>query len=1062
MRVYRYIIGLMLVLFPVVLTPGVAQAFNDTRQHWAGLEIEHLQSREMITGYPNGSYRPESPISRQEFLVLLIRAMGKEKEAQVLQKGDSSFNDTANSWARGYIELAQELNIVQGDGQGRFAPLRLVNRQEAVTMLVKCLRGSASGAGTTELLDEDEISTWARPSVALALKSGLVHGFPDNTFQPRRNLTRAEVAILLESFLKIQGEQYQICGTITKIDLRLGKVTAIIADREENFEVASNLAVWNMEKRQPQSELSVPMSAYMDLNSNGKLSFILSTQNIMNKINLKTNRLVEQKEAPESGQQLVPLVEDERQNENTQIDERAAAASLLATKAAIKADAFARKTGATGKGQLVAVIDSGIDPGHPDLQTTTQNFKKMLDFIDLTDEGKVVLKDIKSSDGFLVLNEQKIDVSGIKNVNGVFKYGYFNLDFLPDKSGLASRKVLIVLSASKIGDEFDTAYFDTNDDGQVKDESPVQKYSRQQQIVKIKGDEDRSFNLVISEISNKDSYIRLGFDGLGHGTEVAGIVAAHGKVEGIAPDAQLLVLKIMDRTGTALLQKLESALSLAADRGASVAVVSLGQYTMSTSERESLAKTAALIWKTKSMIICMAAGNSGPGLGTVADTTGLNNIISVGAYATPEMWATDYGLQVPKPTLWYFSSVGPAREAATSPLLLAPGSAISTYPLWADSMYHQAEGTSIAAPHLAGAAALLLDANQHRLYNSDASAVYQVLLAGARPIKELQTVEQGLGAVDLLGAWEELRLKKAKTASAEASQYSPGNGLAPGLYTRGLTPASLSLHISNTGNTNTRFSLGGFADWIKPEQFSLQVPAHSERTVDINYGSLNEPGLYSSFLVADDYNSSGLDLALLQTVVIPYDMSKIKEVEQIGKLEPGYMKHYFFQVPVGSNQISFKLVINNGQGRARIDVIAPDGSHETSTYAGMGKDSNVTSANLSYSNPQSGIWEVVVYSSVSLCDYGLKESDYVLQATLDGKGSANVLLPDDRYFVSSVVSSITPGEKTHITLFFWSRGSKLPASGLVSIEGRLYEINNGMVSLSIIPREDTINLNLVW
>jgi hypothetical protein len=215
---------------PVLLAyvPDAAMAFIDTRQHWRGPEIDHLQSRDIITGYPDGTYKPESDISRQEFITLVIKALHREEDARVLQKGTSFFQDAGGSWAKGYIELAQELRIAHGDGYGNFLPLRPVSREEAVSVLVNCLGGAVPEGNVLEFRDSAHISEWARPAVAYAAQAGLVNGFPDGSFRPRQNLSRAEVAVIIEKFLALQGEKYSFYGNITSIDLPLRRAAIII------------------------------------------------------------------------------------------------------------------------------------------------------------------------------------------------------------------------------------------------------------------------------------------------------------------------------------------------------------------------------------------------------------------------------------------------------------------------------------------------------------------------------------------------------------------------------------------------------------------------------------------------------------------------------------------------------------------------------------------------------------------------------------------------------------------------------------------------------------------
>ena len=76
----KYIIYLLVLGMFVTCFPRVAVAFSDTRQHWARPQIDHLQSRDLIKGYPDGTYQPETYINREEFVTLLIRTLNKEEK----------------------------------------------------------------------------------------------------------------------------------------------------------------------------------------------------------------------------------------------------------------------------------------------------------------------------------------------------------------------------------------------------------------------------------------------------------------------------------------------------------------------------------------------------------------------------------------------------------------------------------------------------------------------------------------------------------------------------------------------------------------------------------------------------------------------------------------------------------------------------------------------------------------------------------------------------------------------------------------------------------------------
>ncbi len=1058
-------VGLLIIFF-ITCSSSVAHAFSDTRGHWARPQIDHLNNRELVSGYPDGAYRPDVYINRAEFITLIINALNKSVDAKQLLNGEPHFRDAHNHWARGYMELAYELNIAYGDGLNYFHPAAPISREEAVTMVVNSLGVSIvdEELPRADFVDCADISSWALKPIDYAVSRGIASGYPDNSFKPRQNLTRAEVAVLLEQFLALQGQKYHFYGTLEEINLPLKRAIVRIEGRSQTFELAANLTGYKAGEKLPMTQLNLPVNAYFSLNPEGKLAYLYSTDKYDGgQVNVQRVALPEPDRLVPVDGNIVKLTEDIDIPKAEFSPLSRPEISLQVTCEAMQTSEFVAQTGASGRTQLVAIIDSGIDPGHPDLMQTANNDRKIVDFIDLTDEGKVNLTEVEANDGYINIRNKKIDVSKTNNVSDVYKYGYLNLNFLPAEFGLREEQLLVVATAGKTWNIYDTVYLDTDFDGQISDQNPIQAFGRQGQVVAIKGEGNRSFNLLVAEIPASGDYVKLGFDMLGHGTEVAGIVAARGTIQGVAPDAYLLVIKVMDRSGTTSLGKIGSAISLAADRGAKVAVVSMGQYQVQESELQSLTQLLTNVQKVSGMLVIMAAGNNGPGLGTVTGMSLLNNVISIGAYATPEMWHNDYNWQVEEPTLWYFSSSGPAADGSTAPMLLAPGNAVSTYPLWSGQSYRLDEGTSMAAPHAAGAAALLLDAASRKLYISNSQAVGRAMLAGAKPLPGLQAVEQGFGTVNLVRAWNELQRKKYEELSLTGRQISPGLGYSSGFYSRGLVPGELTFRIINDGDENEQLSVGGLAEWVKPQQYSIQVPARGERTVDIKYGELEEPGLYSTFLVADKYSTAEWDVAMLQTVILPYELGKAgdKKFEESGELAAGQFKRYFFQVPENMSSISFKL-LSGSKGRVRMHIISPRGEQVVSQYAGVGDAQVIASVNVPYNRPVAGIWEVVVYSSATLSFYDLKTSEYTLQVIPDIIGKTIDMPADGKYLVTAVPPQFKPGEKTYVTLYFWYSSNKMPVSGLVSIDDRLYEIQNGMVRLEVEPEQEQVNFKVAW
>lgn len=1067
MTITKQLAATLLILLLIGLAPGSALGFSDTRGHWARAQMDHLKSRELLSGYPDGSFRPDAYVTREELVTLIIKALHKEQEAQQLARGEGSFLDTRQRWSRGFVDLARELNITQGDGKDYFHPQRIVTRQEAVTLLVNALKEEElPEEGPNPFKDGEDIETWARQAVAYAYTHGLIKGFPDGSFQPLQAVTRGQVAMMLEQFLNLRGQKWHLAGTIASINLSLRQVTLEIEGKSHQFELAENVSVYRSGQPEPVTELALPARGYFDLNRQGKLAYALLVDELPPAaISVQTRKLPLTASPARVQDPVVKLALDEIESPRRSVLDRPGA-SLENTRQAMGVDKFIKQTGATGRGQLVAVIDSGIDPGHPDLQTTVDGYPTLVDFLDFTDEGKIDLsRTAQPVNDEFAAEKLTVNVEGITNAAGDFRYGFLDTSVFPAsfRAHWPASRLLVVLAASRYWYDYDTVYIDTDGDGDLSDEKPLGRYSPGQYatIVNLR---DRQLNLAVTEIGSKPAYVKLSFDGLGHGTEVAGIVAAHGKVVGMAPGAQLLAVKVLNRIGQSNIKVVEQALEAAGQRGARIAVISMGQYRLSSPDHERLAAVAESMWKKYHMIICMAAGNNGPGISTVARSSSVSNVISVGAYATPRMWYRDYGWKVEEPTLWYISSAGPSADGLLTPTVLAPGNAVSTFPLWGDMPYWLDQGTSMAAPHVAGAVALLLDVATHQLYQHDTLAVYQALLSGAVKLPQLQPAEQGLGVVNVVKAWEALQDPKDSFTAYQVRQYTPHYGYGKGLYSRGVIPARLSVQIQNTSDSPRQLAVGGLADWIKPSQYWLQIPASSQRRINIDYEGLDEPGLYSQFLVADDMDTPGTDLNILQTILVPYDLQALpqKTLSQEGSLRAGQFKRYFIRVPEETGQLVLNLEIGS-KGRGRMHVISPLGWQEISSYAGVGDVNIREAADLTFNQPIAGVWEVVVYSSATLSTYDLKSTQYTLQASLKEVRPVTIKKPDDRYLITTVPPTFTEGETTaNLTLHFWHPATKTPVQGAVMINDRLYELEQGTVMLKVAAQEGPVDLDIAW
>ena len=130
--------------------PGFAAALPDVSGTTYEEAAKALHGYGVLTGYEDGTFKPNNNITRAEFATVIIRALGLEDEAQLL-KGTTKFADVnadaTNAWATGYINLAEQMGIVQGYPGGTFNAKGNVTNAEALTMQLRALGYDLSGTG---------------------------------------------------------------------------------------------------------------------------------------------------------------------------------------------------------------------------------------------------------------------------------------------------------------------------------------------------------------------------------------------------------------------------------------------------------------------------------------------------------------------------------------------------------------------------------------------------------------------------------------------------------------------------------------------------------------------------------------------------------------------------------------------------------------------------------------------------------------------------------------------------------------------------------------------------
>lgn len=186
--------------------------FNDLENYpWARVAIEDLSSKDIIKGMGNSRFAPEGPLTRAQFATMMVLALG-EKPQSVARVSFSDVKST--DWYYSYVAKAAEIGIIKGYPDGTFRPNQVLSRQEMLTITVQAMGVKLDSENVAEELlapfaSEGRISDWARGYVAYAEHLGILeHGHmvkeTDSglSFDAQRPTARAEAAVTVYLMLK--------------------------------------------------------------------------------------------------------------------------------------------------------------------------------------------------------------------------------------------------------------------------------------------------------------------------------------------------------------------------------------------------------------------------------------------------------------------------------------------------------------------------------------------------------------------------------------------------------------------------------------------------------------------------------------------------------------------------------------------------------------------------------------------------------------------------------------------------------------------------------------------
>jgi subtilisin family serine protease len=568
-----------------------------------------------------------------------------------------------------------------------------------------------------------------------------------------------------------------------------------------------------------------------------------------------------------------------------------------------------------GRGVIIGILDTSIDPGIQGLIRTSTDAPKLLDLRDFSDEGAVALQRVIPDGDSLEIAGRKL--GGFGRVAGLNTQGPYYGGFLaelplgePPASDLNGNGVVgdtLPLLVTRATDGW-VLLADTDSDGSFARERPVHDYLVARETF---GWSHRGRPPQITIAANFSSgagepRLDLVFDISGHGSHVAGIAAGYdlygvAGLSGVAPGAQLLGLKIaisaqgsITTTGS-MMRAIDYAIRFAEARRLPLVLnMSFGVGNEIEGQARIDMMLDSVLAAHPSLVFTISAGNDGPGLSTLGFPGSARRAIGVGATVPSSFLPSIPGAER-QDQLAYFSSRG--GELA-KPELVTPGVAYSAVPRW-NTGQEIAQGTSMAAPHAAGLVALLVSALVQEKRPIDARAIKQALMVTARPLPGGTFVDEGTGLPTMEQAY--LWLRGDRKVPDVTVRVLGSDGVTAAFQDLGAVERAATVQQFELSRPATApsagYTLRSDVPWVSAPRRVTLTGTRSVVEVRYDFAALKAPGAYTGTVTGWGADSlAGPAFRLVSTVIAPQPLTAgALDLRSGSRIEPGATLRTFFR-----------------------------------------------------------------------------------------------------------------------------------------------------------------------
>ncbi len=184
------------------------KAFKDIQAHWAKKDIEDMASRLISEGDRDNNFEPDRPITRAELAVTLVKALGLMRTGT---GKDYFNDISKSSQYYDALSIAYEYDLIAGYENGNFEPMAPITREQAMSMLARAmkitglqitLQDNEAEKLLLEYVDSNKAALWAKENIELCIKAELVAGKSGKRLAPKDKITKAELTVMIKRLLQ--------------------------------------------------------------------------------------------------------------------------------------------------------------------------------------------------------------------------------------------------------------------------------------------------------------------------------------------------------------------------------------------------------------------------------------------------------------------------------------------------------------------------------------------------------------------------------------------------------------------------------------------------------------------------------------------------------------------------------------------------------------------------------------------------------------------------------------------------------------------------------------------